>query len=67
MVDEPGVLLVFDLEYLEETLSTRLFHRLHRFDGICRMIEAGLGIGILPLASVRSELLSRVDADDLPV
>jgi DNA-binding transcriptional LysR family regulator len=27
------------------------------FDGICRMIEAGLGIGILPFASVRSELL----------
>ena len=27
------------------------------FDGICRMIEAGLGIGILPLAAVRSELL----------
>ncbi len=29
------------------------------FDGICRMIEAGLGIGILPLASVRSELLGQ--------
>lgn len=27
------------------------------FDGICRMIEAGLGIGVLPLASVRKELL----------
>lgn len=27
------------------------------FDGICRMIEAGLGIGILPLSSVRAELL----------
>ncbi|MFV3014478.1 LysR family transcriptional regulator [Pseudomonas sp. KHB2.9] len=27
------------------------------FDGICRMIEAGLGIGILPLTSVRTELL----------
>ncbi|NVZ71865.1 LysR family transcriptional regulator [Pseudomonas costantinii] len=27
------------------------------FDGICRMIEAGLGIGILPLSSVRDELL----------
>jgi DNA-binding transcriptional LysR family regulator len=28
------------------------------FDGICRMIEAGLGIGILPLGSVHSELLA---------
>ncbi len=28
------------------------------FDGICRMIEAGLGIGILPLASVRPGLLA---------
>ncbi|MFJ4346429.1 LysR family transcriptional regulator [Pseudomonas sp. NPDC089401] len=27
------------------------------FDGICRMIEAGLGIGILPLGSVRKALL----------
>lgn len=27
------------------------------FDGICRMIEAGLGIGVLPRASVREELL----------
>lgn len=27
------------------------------FDGICRMIETGLGIGILPLSSVRDELL----------
>jgi DNA-binding transcriptional LysR family regulator len=29
------------------------------FDGICRMIEAGLGIGVLPLASVRAELLGQ--------
>ena len=27
------------------------------FDGICRMIDAGLGIGILPLGSVHPELL----------
>jgi len=27
------------------------------FDAICRMIEAGLGIGILPQASVREEIL----------
>jgi DNA-binding transcriptional LysR family regulator len=27
------------------------------FDGICRMIEAGLGIGVLPLGSVQPELL----------
>jgi len=27
------------------------------FDGICRMIEAGLGIGVLPHAAVRPELL----------
>ncbi len=36
------------------------------FDGICRMIEAGLGIGILPLQAVRSELLgTRLMAVDL--
>jgi DNA-binding transcriptional LysR family regulator len=28
------------------------------FDGICRMIEAGLGIGILPRAAVRQELVA---------
>lgn len=28
------------------------------FDGICRMINAGLGIGILPLGSVHPELLN---------
>ncbi|HEX7910836.1 MAG TPA: LysR family transcriptional regulator [Paraburkholderia sp.] len=28
------------------------------FDGICRMIEAGLGIGILPRAAVRPELVA---------
>lgn len=27
------------------------------FDGICRMIEAGLGIGVLPRAAVRPEIL----------
>ncbi|PYB78910.1 GntR family transcriptional regulator [Pseudomonas sp. LB-090624] len=33
------------------------------FDGICRMIEAGLGIGVLPFGSVRQELLgSRLEA-----
>lgn len=32
--------------------------QLASFDGICRMIEAGLGIGILPLASVRQESLN---------
>jgi len=36
------------------------------FDGICRMIEAGLGIGILPLSSVRDEVLgSRLIAVEL--
>ncbi|WP_248795516.1 LysR family transcriptional regulator [Pseudomonas sp. MWU13-2105] len=36
------------------------------FDGICRMIEAGLGIGILPVQAVRSELLGpRLIAVDL--
>jgi DNA-binding transcriptional LysR family regulator len=29
------------------------------FDGICRMIDAGLGIGILPLGSVQPGLLER--------
>jgi DNA-binding transcriptional LysR family regulator len=28
------------------------------FDGICRMIEAGLGIGVLPQGAVRAELLA---------
>lgn len=36
------------------------------FDGICRMINAGLGIGILPIASVHPELLeSKLKAIDL--
>lgn len=36
------------------------------FDGICRMIEAGLGIGVLPLGSVRKELLgSQLEAIQL--
>jgi DNA-binding transcriptional LysR family regulator len=28
------------------------------FDGICRMIEHGLGIGVLPEGAVRSEILA---------
>lgn len=36
----------------------RLRIQVRSFDGICRMIEAGLGIGILPAAAVRPELLA---------
>lgn len=36
----------------------RLRIQVHSFDGICRMIEAGLGIGILPATAVRPELLT---------
>ncbi|MGA7782836.1 MAG: LysR family transcriptional regulator [Paraburkholderia sp.] len=36
----------------------RLRIQVRSFDGICRMIEAGLGIGILPVAAVRPELLA---------
>jgi len=39
-----------------KTLKVRI--QVSSFDGICRMIEAGLGVGVLPLASVRQELLS---------
>lgn len=36
------------------------------FDGICRMIEGGLGIGILPLGSVQPEMLqTRLKAIEL--
>lgn len=35
----------------------RLRIQVSSFDGICRMIEAGLGIGILPEVAVRAELL----------
>jgi DNA-binding transcriptional LysR family regulator len=36
----------------------RLRIQVSSFDGICRMIENGLGIGILPKAAVRAELLN---------
>ncbi|TAL52182.1 LysR family transcriptional regulator [Pandoraea sp.] len=37
--------------------ALRLTVQVSSFDGICRMIEAGLGIGILPEAAVRAEIL----------
>ncbi len=37
--------------------SLRLRVQVSSFDAICRMIEAGLGIGLLPRASVRPEIL----------
>ncbi|MGH8782553.1 LysR family transcriptional regulator [Paraburkholderia sp.] len=40
----------------ERTLRLRV--QVSSFDGICRMIEAGLGIGVLPEAAVRREILS---------
>jgi DNA-binding transcriptional LysR family regulator len=36
----------------------RLRIQMRSFDGICRMIEAGLGIGILPATAVRPEILA---------
>lgn len=36
----------------------RLRIQVTSFDGICRMIEGGLGIGILPRGAVRAELLA---------
>ena len=36
----------------------RLRIQMRSFDGICRMIEAGLGIGMLPAAAVRPEILA---------
>jgi DNA-binding transcriptional LysR family regulator len=38
---------------LEQALRLRI--QVSSFDGICRMIEAGLGIGILPQGAVRAE------------
>jgi DNA-binding transcriptional LysR family regulator len=38
------------------TLKVRI--QVSSFDGICRMIEQGLGIGVLPEAAVRNEILA---------
>lgn len=43
---------------LEAERPLRLRVQVSSFDGICRMIEAGLGIGILPAAAVRQEILA---------
>jgi len=40
----------------ERTLKVRI--QVSSFDGICRMIEQGLGIGVLPEAAVRNEILA---------
>jgi DNA-binding transcriptional LysR family regulator len=40
---------------LGQTLQLRI--QVSSFDGICRMIEAGLGIGVLPDGAVRAEIL----------
>ncbi|BBU30568.1 LysR family transcriptional regulator [Burkholderia sp. THE68] len=40
----------------ERTLKVRI--QVSSFDGICRMIEQGLGIGVLPEAAVRTEILA---------
>jgi DNA-binding transcriptional LysR family regulator len=40
----------------ERTLKVRI--QVSSFDGICRMIENGLGIGVLPEAAVRNEILA---------
>lgn len=37
----------------------RLRVQVSSFDAICRMIEAGLGVGLLPLESVRPEILGK--------
>lgn len=38
--------------------ALKLRFQVSSFDGICRMIEHGLGIGILPEAAVRTEILA---------
>jgi DNA-binding transcriptional LysR family regulator len=38
--------------------TLRLRIQMRSFDGICRMIEAGLGVGILPRAALREELFA---------
>lgn len=40
----------------ESVLKLRI--QVSSFDGICRMIESGLGVGILPVGAVRNELRS---------
>ncbi|WP_322050611.1 LysR substrate-binding domain-containing protein [Paraburkholderia bannensis] len=40
----------------ERTLKVRI--QVSSFDAICRMIEQGLGIGVLPEAAVRNEILA---------
>ncbi|MET0961729.1 MAG: LysR family transcriptional regulator [Noviherbaspirillum sp.] len=37
--------------------ALRLRVQVTSFDGICRMIEAGLGVGVLPAGAVREEIL----------
>jgi DNA-binding transcriptional LysR family regulator len=43
---------------LQAERPLRLRIQVRSFDGICRMIEAGLGIGILPATAVRPEILA---------
>ncbi|WP_429357286.1 LysR family transcriptional regulator [Paraburkholderia sp. GAS32] len=38
--------------------ALKLRIQVHSFDGICRMIEHGLGIGVLPEGAVRTEILA---------
>jgi DNA-binding transcriptional LysR family regulator len=42
---------------IAEDIPLRLRIQVSSFDGICRMIEAGLGIGVLPNGAVRAEIL----------
>ncbi|MHC8943166.1 LysR family transcriptional regulator [Advenella incenata] len=39
--------------------TLRLRVQVSSFDAICRMIEAGLGVGLLPLEAVRSEIIGK--------
>jgi DNA-binding transcriptional LysR family regulator len=50
--------LEYDYVALNAGSSLRLRIQMRSFDGICRMIEAGLGIGMLPAAAVRPEILA---------
>ncbi|ETD70575.1 GntR family transcriptional regulator [Pelistega indica] len=44
---------------LQAQIPLKLRVQVNSFDAICRMIEAGLGIGILPLQSVPPEILGK--------
>ncbi|MFV9474631.1 LysR substrate-binding domain-containing protein [Advenella sp. RU8] len=57
--DGSSLLVLMQEAALVAEKSLRLRVQVSSFDAICRMIEAGLGIGLLPRSSVRPEILGK--------